>query len=114
MALSFFFSFLERPLPLLSRRCGVLRPSNAQLVDMRWKVCVTTASRNAGNLARCYVAVDLHVADPSAKVAVHSFEMSLPKFKVRCAGRDDCVCYLRCGLCTEIRGAPLRGAWAAA
>ena len=50
---------------------------------MRWKVCVTTASRNAGNVARCFVAVDLHVADPSAKVAVHSFEMSLPKFKVR-------------------------------
>ncbi len=65
-------NFAHHPLP----------PSTPQLVDMRWKVAVSTSSRFVSNPSRCYVAVDLHVADPSGQISVHSFEMSLAKFKV--------------------------------
>jgi len=50
---------------------------------MQWSLGMSVASSNCRNLNSPFVTVLLKVAAPSGTVTEHSFEMTLPEFKVR-------------------------------
>jgi hypothetical protein len=50
---------------------------------MQWKLGVAVSSDSCKNLNASFVAMTVKVADNTGKLTTHSFEMSIPQFKVK-------------------------------
>eukprot|EP00051_Salpingoeca_urceolata_P005259 m.71586 g.71586 ORF g.71586 m.71586 type:complete len:202 (-) comp14192_c0_seq3:1063-1668(-) len=71
----------ERREPILAGSVAQQMLNIGQLIKFDWKLGVSVQSSKVQSLSRCFVSVDLAVADPTGEPKTHTFEMNVAEFK---------------------------------